>query len=330
MTEMTVQIENQMAEFKPFEASLKVFKHKYDGVVYDLTDKKQEKQARSDQYAIGKVVANLDRKHKEIKAPLAELVKLVDGKRKQIKDDLKNVQSKIKKQIEQHEAKIAEHEAMLLDKFNYIKSLSVFDGWTPNAHDIKVNLDLATGQDIDDSFEHYKDEAEIELKSQIDKLTQMHEAALKSEAEAAELERLRKEAAEREARERDERLKREAAERARIEAEQKAAAEIARIEAEKEQAKIEAENAKREAERKAAEAVAEERARAEHEAAQKAAKQKAEQEAIERKKAQKRHVSSVLSKVKKSLVDHGISKKEASTITDLIHSGEVDHVQIIF
>lgn len=324
MTELATQINKQLSEFKPFEAELAEFKKRYDGVVYDLDDSKQEKQARSDQYAIGKVVSNLDRKHKEIKAPIAELVKLVDGKRKEIKDDLQAVQSKIKDQIKQHEEKIAAHESMLKDKFDYIKSLSVFDGWTPNSKDININLELAKGQNIDDSFEHYRDEAEIELKNQITKLESMLESALKLEAEAAELEKLRKEAAEREARERDERLKAEAAEQARIEAERKAKEELDRVEAEKKQAIIDAENAKKEAERKAQEAVIAERLRVEKEAEQKAEAERIEQEKEAKRKAQKQYIQSVLTKVKNSFIDNGFSEEQAKKITELLRDNKIE------
>lgn len=328
MTELSVQIEKQIAEFKPFEAELAEFKKRYDGVVYDLDDAKQEKQARSDQYAIGKVVSKLDQKHKDIKAPLAELVKLVDGKRKEIKDDLQNVQAKIKNQIKQHEDKKAEHEAKLKEQFDYIKTFSVFDGWSPNSKDIKTNLDLAKGHIVDESFEHYQEEAEFELKSQIEKLTAMYESSIKSEAEAAELEKLRKEAAEREAKERDERLKAEAAEQARIEAEQKAKAELERVEAEKQKAIIDAENAKKEAERKAQQAVIDERLRVEREAAEKAAKEQAEREKEEKRKAQKKHISKVLTQIKNSFMDAGYKEPEAKKITELIRDNKISNVQV--
>ncbi|MCW8960162.1 MAG: hypothetical protein OQK29_01280 [Ignavibacteriaceae bacterium] len=331
MTELTVQIEKQLSEFKPFEADLAEFKKRYDGVVYDLTDSKQEKQARSDQYAIGKVVGNLDRKHKEIKAPLAELVKMVDGKRKEIKDDLQSIQGKIKSQIQQHEAKMAEHEEMLKAKFEKIKSLSVFaDFIEPASEQIKMALDEAESITIDDSYEHYKDESNIELEKQISQLKTMLDKAKKRESEAAELEKLRKEAAEREEREREERIKAEAAEAARIESERKAAAEIAKIEAEKQQAIIDAENAKREAERQAELAVIQERQRAEREAEKAAEKAKAEQEAIDKKKAQKAHISKVLTSVKKSFINAGFSSEDSKKITELLRDGKVSNAQIIW
>lgn len=328
MTELSVQIKNQLGEFKPFESSLKEFKEKYDNVVYDLTDSKQEKQARSDRHAIGVVVGDLDRKHKEIKAPLSELVKLVDGKRKEIKDDLQNVQAKIKTQIEQHEAKIAEHEAMLKAKFEEIKELSHFPNFAPESKQLKACLDDAKSIVVDESFEHYEVEANIELVTQIEKLEVMLANAEKSEAEARELETLRREAEERKQRDHEERLKAEAAENARIESERKAAAEIARIEAEKQQALIDAENAKKEAERLAQQAVIEERQRAEREAQEQAEKAKAEQDAIDKKKAQKRYISSVLTKVKKSFISGGFTEKEAVKITELIRDNKVSNVQI--
>ena len=71
---MSAQIQavpkTDIVEFDEFAGKLAEFRQRYDGVVYDLAVPEQEKQARSDRYAIGKVVSALDAKHKELKEPL--------------------------------------------------------------------------------------------------------------------------------------------------------------------------------------------------------------------------------------------------------------------
>ena len=53
----------QIVEFNQFESDLAEYKSRYVGVVYDFSDKKQEKRPL-DRLAIGKTVAELDRVHK--------------------------------------------------------------------------------------------------------------------------------------------------------------------------------------------------------------------------------------------------------------------------
>lgn len=340
MSEVETSFENQLAEFKPFEAKLMQFKERYDDVIYDLSDPKQEKQARSDQYAIGTVVGKLDRKHKELKAPLSEKVRLLDGKRKEIKDELRGVQSKIKIQIERHEEKIAEHKAFLESKVEAISELADLDecGHLTSA-ELKARLDKASGVAIDASFEHLQNEAISEKKRVVGVLEAEFERVALAEREAERLARLKKEAEEREAKEREERLKKEASEAARIEAERKAAQEIARIEAEKQQAIIDAEKAKKKAEQdaiaakeaaelKAKQAVILERQRAEKLAAEQEAAKKAEQEALAKQKAEKGHVERVLSEIEHSFKVNGFNAKKSKLITELIRDNKIANVQI--
>src|SRR3990167_280480 len=123
---MSAQIQavpkTDIVEFDEFAGKLAEFRQRYDGVVYDLAVPEQEKQARSDRYAIGKVVSALDAKHKELKEPLKRQTDLIDGERKRIKDDLLSIQDRIKSQIETHEAKIAAHEEELQARVEFIRN----------------------------------------------------------------------------------------------------------------------------------------------------------------------------------------------------------------
>lgn len=322
-------MENQIVEFSEFEAQLAEFKGKYDGVVYDLTIPEEEKQARSDRLTIGKVIANLDRKHKELKAPLKEKVDLIDGERKRIKDDLLKVQGKIKAQIEDHERKIQEHAEMLQAKVDAITALGEFDiSDQPDSKLLVGRLTDARSVDIDDSYEHRKADATLALVDVTKKLEQLYHDRLVYEEEQAELEQLRKEAEERERKDREEAIRREAEQKAKEQAEREAKAAIDEAERktrEAEQAKLKAEE---ESKIKAEIAAREERERIEREQAEAKAKREAEQAKEDAKKAKQAHWQKIHSAIKKDLMANGVDEKLAISIIELIKDGKVSHLSI--
>ena len=249
---------SQIVEFDEFEGKLAELKSRYDGVVYDLTDHDQEKEARSDRLTIGKVISKLDAAHKKAKAPHKEKVDLIDGERKRIKDGLLGVQIKIKSQITEHERKIEERALKLQAMVEAIWSLSCFDGVGIITSTL-INGRIALTEEIfaDDSYEERKADAAL---AQIDTLKSLKARlveVVRHEDERAELERLRNAQVKREQAGREEKIRVEA--KAEAEAETEAAiqrgkdaaektkrdAEAAEIKAEedKKQAIIDAENA---------------------------------------------------------------------------------------
>lgn len=332
--------ENQIAEFNEFEFKLEAFKKKYDGVVYDLDDPDQDKQARSDRLSVGKVIASLDRKHKELKAPLKEKVDLIDGERKRIKDDLLNVQGKIKGQIEAHEQKIAEHAEMLGNKVQAIYDLGEFGEFEkPDSESLKARLCALKEIEIDDSYEFRKADATLAEVETVKKLSTMLAEVMKQEAEQAELERLRKEKEERERADREEKIRQEAAAKAKLDAENKAKAEQERAEQEKtaaikaqqeaeQRAKFAAENAERQAREAAEQAAQKERARIEREHKEALAREAAKTKAEEAKKAKQAHRAKIHKQAKDCFIKEGYSDKEASKIVTLIKDGLIKNIVI--
>jgi hypothetical protein len=340
MNAVVEEQKNQIVEFNEFEAKLYEFKKRYDNVVYDLTDPNEEKKARSDRFAIAKVISALDAKHKEIKAPLKEKVDLIDGERKRIKDDLLDVQGKIKAQIEEHEAKIQAHKDMLQGKVDSIYTLAEFGEFEkPTAEEYAQRLSQAKEVEIDDSYEELKAEAALAQVSVIKKLEALHADQAKHEAEQAELERLRKEAEARERADREERIRREAAEQAQKAAEEKAKAEAERVEREKreaaaaheraikqaEEARIKAEQ---EAKQAAERAAKEERERIEREQREAAAKAEAERKAEEAKKAKQEHRAKIHKQAKESFMANGLDETVSTAIVELIRDGKIKNVTI--
>lgn len=237
-------------ELKPFRDKLAEFKSQFDNVVYDLNDETQNKQARSDRLTVGKVISALDAKHKEVKAPLQVAVKLVDGERKEIKDDLLEVQGKIKRQIDTHEAAIKQRSDAILERINELRELVEFYE-SRSSEEIAERLAEAESFVLDDDLGDHKGWAAISKTETIEALKKLHIERVKHETEQAELTRLREEQIARERAEREEQIRQDAEAKAKREA-QKAvdAAESAKLLAEQE-----AEHAAIMVERKAQEAV---------------------------------------------------------------------------
>lgn len=200
----------QVALFEEFETNLAAYKDRYDGVIYDLADEDENKQARSDKLAIGKVIARLDTAHKEAKAPLKEKVDLIDGERKRIKDGLLLVQDGIKSQLVEHEAKIEAHESALLARVEAIKALQVFD--IPMTVDLVTErLEQACALVIDDSFQHYEKEAVFARVKVIEYLSPVLVGLVETKKAAEEEERQREEQAAAQQKLREEQIARDAA-----------------------------------------------------------------------------------------------------------------------
>lgn len=334
------KIVNEITEFKPFETNLAEFKGQYIDIVYDLSDDDQMKKAKSDKLSIGKVISALDKKHKELKAPLKAKTDLIDHERKRIKDELLEMQGAIKHQLEQHEFKKAEHDAKLFNMVKAIEDLAVFGEFEkPDSGDIQIRYDKAKEIEIDDSYDHRKADAALAKMEVTEKLKAMLDEQIKYEDEQAELKRLQEEEAKRLQAEREEEIRKEAEEKAKKQAEDA----IIQAEQQKEQAILDAKKAKEESERLAKEA--EERAESERvAAAELAAKQErerieaeqAEKERIEAeskakedaKKAKQAHRAKIHKAAKESFVKNGIDEDQAVLIINLIKDDKIDNINI--
>jgi len=329
MSELAEKVVNEVTEFNEFESQLAEFKNKYDNIIYDLTIPEDEKQARSDRLTIGKVIANLDRKHKELKAPLKEKVDLIDGERKRIKDDLLNVQDKIKSQIQSHEDAIQAHAEKLQAMVESIYDYAEFAD-PPTSDRIAERIELLKKIDIDDTYEHRKADATLAHVDTMKKLVTMLADRVQYEEDQAELERLRVEAEARAQKDREDAIRKEAAEA------EKAEQEKIRLEAEK-RAERALKEAQEESDRKAKEA--EERGRKEAEAAH----AKREQERIEAerkaeeakakeaaKKEKQVHRNKIHKEAKQSFIDNGFTEEQATEAVTLIKEGKIKNVNIIY
>lgn len=240
-----------------------------DAAALDISTPKGRKDIASLAYKVSRSKTALDEAGKTLVEDMKAQTKAIDLERKKARDRLDALKDEVRKPLDDYEAaeqaRIAGHEqalAAIVEAPGY--------GQAETAAQIEVRLNHLENYPSRD-WQEFKARAEKTLAGEIERTRGLLEAARTREAQAAELERLRREAAEREARERAEREEREEREREeRIAAE---AAERARREAE--------ENARRE--REAAERRAEEeRERIEREAREAAARAEAERQRIER------------------------------------------------
>lgn len=348
MSEVAKLVETQtgIVEFSPFEAALAEFRMKYAAVVYDLRDPAQEKRARSDRYAIGKVISKLDAAHKELKAPLLEQVQLLDGERRRIKDELLVIQDQIKSQIVAHEQALRDEETVLLLRIADIRARMVFDS-VPTLDVIASRIESVKAVAIDHTFEHLINQAGLAKLQTLETLERLHADTLVEEQAAAERARIAAEEAAKAQQEREERIAREAAERARIAAEEAAAKAKADAEAAIERERL----AKEKAERDAADAAA--RAAREAERAAELAKRqeaeaveaavRAERERVEReqwqqeqerkereaREADEAHRLAVFETATEAVAKHGeISRSAAAQIVLAISRYDIPYIQI--
>lgn len=238
----------KIVEFSEFDNQLAEFKDRYENVVYNLDDPTQNKQARSDKFAIGKVISKLDRTHKELKAPLKERVDLIDGERKRIKDQLLRTQGKIKAQIEDHEARKQAIADAIEARIAAIYALAT-DTIDGDSAEIKLRieaLDRIDPESVD--FNTRNADAALAVRKVGNELAQRLADVERYEAEQAELARLRAEEEKRAREEREARIRKDAEDRAKREAEELARKKAAEAEARERALKEAIEQAKRDAE----------------------------------------------------------------------------------
>lgn len=217
--------------------------------------------------------------------------------------------------------------------------------YLPSA-DIKDRIQEAKSVVLDETWQERAAEAGVAKDSTIQQLEASLAVAQKREHEAAELERLRKEAEEKARLEREEAIRREAAEQAKRDAEAKAQAEIdaaARREAEARAATERAEREKIEAQQKAEReakaaaekaeqeknaAIAAERRHQEEVEAARLAEQKRIADEEARRAADKEHRRTINRQAIADLIESGLSQEMAEKALIAIASGKVSAVSI--
>jgi len=257
---------------------------------------------------------------------LKEQPKVVEAELRRFVTECDQLRDEVRRPLtEWEDAEKARSEALqqrLVDLRALADVIDVAGNYLPSA-DIQARIQEAKSVALDESWQERTAEAGVAKDSTIQQLEASLVVAQKREHEAAELERLRKEAEEKARLEREETIRREAAEQAKRDAEAKAQAEIdaaARREASEKARAEEAERQRIETEKRATrekeEAVAAERRRQEEEQ-----KRIADEEA--RRAADKEHRRTVNRQVIADLVKQGIPIEWAEKCLVSFASGKV-------
>jgi hypothetical protein len=326
---------------------LKRIREEIDAFTPNVTTDKGRKAIASIAYKVSQSKSYLESVGKKLADEQKEIPRKIDATRKQIRDTLDKWRDEVRAPLTEwemaEERRIGRHKA----KLSWLDSIA--PGRDAASSELRQLLADVEAVDLSKEAceEFLADYATSKEVARV-RLTDTIAVAEKREAEAAELARLRKEAAEREAKEREERIAREAAERARAEAERKAQEEIERREAAARAEREEAERREREAAMKAEQerldaerrelelrrqAEESERRAAEAEARAKREleeRQQREKEEAERRERNRAHRAKVNAAAAATLVAGGLQEDAAKLAVTLIAKGAVPSVTISY
>lgn len=328
------------------EPFLQTIRAELDAFVPDISTKKGRDAIASIAYKVARSKTALDNVGKELVAELKEVPKKIDAERKRMRDLLDIWQAEVRRPLTEWEAaeesRKAKHQAGI-DQISLRLECRDLD-----SSELKANIAWLEGTAIGADWEEFETEAARAKDKALAALREALVAREQYEAEQAELERLRAEAAAREQREREERIAREAAEAERLAAERRAQEEresATRREAEAKasaerrelELKLQAEQAEREkveAQRRAEQAERDAQARAEAAAAAERQRQTDEQARIqaeaEAREKDRAHKSAVLKAAKEAVMAAGLTEEQAKTVIKLIAAGSVPRVSIAY
>ncbi|MDG0638380.1 hypothetical protein [Klebsiella pneumoniae] len=280
---------------------------------------------------------------------LKEQPKVVEAELRRFVTECDQLRDEVRRPLtEWEDAEKARTEALqqrLVDLRALADVIDTAGNYLPSA-DSQARILEAKSVVLDDSWQERAAEAGVAKDSTIQQLEASLVIAQKREHEAAELDRLRKEAEEKARLEREENIRREAAEQAKRDAEAKAQAEIdaaARRESEARAATERAEREKIEAQQKAEReakaaaekaeqeknaAIAAERRRHEEAESARLAEQKRIAEEEARRAADKEHRRSINRQAIADLIESGLTQEMAEKALIAIASGKVSAVSI--
>lgn len=304
----------------------------------DISTDTGRKTVASLAYKVARSKTALDEMGKDLVSDLKAQTGKIDAERRVIRDRLEALKDEVRKPLTDWENaekdRIAGHEQAI----DALEALLDFGGQDPSAAQLQERIEILAARPARQWQEFVQRASDASLRIG-KRLEDLHVAATKREAEAAELARLRAEQAAREQKEREERIASEAADLARIAAEAKAkreadevaakaTAELRRIEQEKAEAVARAERSERDA--KAAAEKAERDRKAAVEAEQRRheeAARKATADAAAR-EADTKHRAKINNAAVAALVAGGLSEDAAKLAVTLIAKKQIPSVSI--
>lgn len=342
-----------------FDQFYEAIKAETDKLIPDLTTEKGRKEIASMAFKVAKTKTAIDAAGKLLNEEARAKINLVDAARRDIRYKLDALKDEVRKPLTEWETREEQRVIAcngVIDSFIAAGKIHLDD----TTETVRTRLAEVQAVALDEGqFQQLLSLATYQQQAAVDALTSGFQRLAKEEADRAELERLRAEAAEREAKERAEaeaKAAAEAAERQRQEVEARAARA-----AEEEQARIvAAAKAAEGAARAAAEARANEERLAQQRAhdealaaekrradeaeaareaearrvalaeAQAAAAAEAQRKADEARAADQEHRAKIMGAAKQAIMGHGVGEQTARAIVLAIAAGEVPAVSIKF
>lgn len=183
---------NHVAEYTQTEAALAELRQRYEGMTFDVTTTKGDKEARSARLELVKLRTNLESKRKEIKAPALAYCQLIDAEAKRITSEIVKLEEPIDQLIKAEEsrkaAEKAEKERIERDRIAGIQSnILALTQWPQraigkSADDMKAMLaELSGFVPTADVYAEFVGQAEQAMRQAIETLADMTQRAVEQE-----------------------------------------------------------------------------------------------------------------------------------------------------
>jgi hypothetical protein len=225
-------------EYTDTEAALAELRQRFGGVIFDVTTREGEQDARAARKELVSLRTGLEAKRKMLKAPALEYSRRIDSEAARITAEIEKLEKPIDAQVRaQEEAREAERQRKAAEEAARMQAIQDAiaalrrippEATTASPAKIEEHITLVANFTIDAAaFHEFVEQAEAARKETLGLLRELHRAAVAREAEAArlaaereELARLRAEAAERDRAARAQQEAEQAAERERMAREQ--------------------------------------------------------------------------------------------------------------
>ena len=318
------------------EQTLADIKDRASSFVSDISTKTGRKETASFAMKIAKCKTAIDGIGKDRVSDAKAAIKIIDNQRKLVRDTLDELKEQVRKPLTEYENAEKMRVERLNNGVNAIRDVGdkFLIEWGSFALEELQEQILILDDKDDGTWQEFNDAAVKAIKDSKEKIDQAITKRMAYDAEQAELEKLRKEAAERAQKERDGRIRKEAEEKAKQEAEIKAKREAEKVEAEKLriiQEKEESERKAKEAEQRAQEAEVRAKREAEEavtrERERVAAEGKAKAAAQAKLEANKKHTSKIHEQIAEALETLSV-KYSSSEMVEKIASGDIPHLSI--
>ncbi|HCL6947636.1 TPA: hypothetical protein N2R56_002738 [Enterobacter cloacae] len=236
MSEVTdlvvIEKQNAMAVFttkEQLDPIIEAIEKEARSLVPDVSTRKGRDAIASMAHKVARSKTYIDNAGKDLVAELKALPKQIDESRRIVRERLDALKDEVRKPLTDWENAESARKDALQQRLNDLRSLAdVIDGlgnYLPSV-EIQQRIESAKAVALDESWQEVAAEAGVAKDATIQQLEAALIVAKQREHEAAELERLRKEAEEKARLEREENIRREAAERARRDAEAQHKAEL--------------------------------------------------------------------------------------------------------